>query len=149
MTPELPQFLATIIAVIGVGITLAALIVTLLNQQERRTNQRIDRLEERVDRGFEQLRAETNQQHEQLRAETNQQYEQLRVERDRQYEQLRAEMNRLYEQLRAEMNQGFAQQDVRIRNLEQGQAYMSGQFSELKDYFVHRPSSGTSPETGD
>ena len=116
MTPELPQFLATIIAVIGVGFTLAALIVTLLNQQERRTNQRIDRLEERMDRGFEQLRAGTKQQ---------------------------------YEQLRAEMNQGFAQQDARVRNLEQGQAFMSGQFSELKDYFIHRPSSGNSPETAD
>ena len=51
--------------------------------------------------------------------------------------------------LRAEMNQGFAQQDERIRNLERGQAHLSGQFSELKDYFVHRPSSGNTPEAGD
>ena len=127
MTSEFPEFLATIVAVIGVGISLAALVMTLLNHLERRTNQRIDRLEERMDRGFEQLRAEMNQQSDSLRAEMNQQYEGLR----------------------SEMNRRFDEQDVRIRGLEQGQAYMSGQFSELKDYFVHRPPSGNNPETGD
>ncbi len=127
MTSEFPEFLATIVAVIGVGISLAALVMTLLNHQERRTNQRMDRLEERMDRGFEQLRSEMNQQSDSLRAEMNQQYEGLR----------------------AEMNRRFDEQDVRIRGLEQGQAYMSGQFSELKDYFVHRPPSGNNPETGD
>ena len=42
--------------------------------------------------------------------------------------------------LRAEMNQGFAQQDERIRNLEDGQAHLSNQLSELKDYLVHSSS---------
>ena len=105
MTSESFQFLAIMVAIIGVGVSLAVLIVTLLNQQERRTNQRIDRLEDRMDRGFEQMRSE--------------------------------------------MNQGFAQQDARIRNLEQGQAYMSGQFAELKDYFTHRSPTGNNPEPGD
>ena len=105
MTSELFQFVAIIVAVIGVGVSLAVLTVTLLNQQERRTNQRIDRLEDRMDRGFEQLRAEVNRR--------------------------------------------FDEQDVRIRGLEQGQAYMSGQFAELKDYFTHSPSAPNNPEDGD
>ena len=72
MTSESFQFLAIMVAIIGVGVSLAVLIVTLLNQQERRTNQRIDRLEDRMDRGFEQMRAEMNQGFAQLRAEMNQ-----------------------------------------------------------------------------
>ena len=127
MSPELIGIITVGIGLFSANLALVGLIVLLLNQSERRTNQRIDRLEERMDRGFEQLRAEMNQQS----------------------DLLRAEMNQGFAQLRAEMNQAFAQQDARIRNLEQGQAYLSGQFSELKDYFIHRPASGNSPETGD
>lgn len=127
MTSESFQFLAIMVAIIGVGVSLAVLIVTLLNQQERRTNQRIDRLEDRMDRGFEQMRSEMNQQS----------------------EGLRAEMNRQYESLQAEVNRRFDEQDVRIRGLEQGQAYMSGQFAELKDYFTHSSPTGNNPEAGD
>ena len=105
MTSEFFQFLAIMVAIIGVGVSLGALIVTSLNQSERRTNQRIDRLEDRMDRGFEQLRSEVNRR--------------------------------------------FDEQDVRIRGLEQGQAYMSGQFAELKDYFTHHPSARNNPEDGD
>ena len=68
---------------------------------------------------------------------------------NQQYEGLRSQMNQQYEGLRSEMNRRFDEQDVRIRGLEQGQAYMSGQFSELKDYFVHRPPSGNNPEAGE
>ena len=100
------------IAIIAVGVGLFGTIVAqggmmmaFMNQSERRTNQRIDRLEDQMNRGFEQLRAE--------------------------------------------MSQGFAQQDARIRNLEQGQAYMSGQFSELKDHLTHRSDSGNNPDPGD
>ena len=116
MTPAFFQFLAIMVAIIGVGVSLAVLIVTLLNQQERRTSQRIDRLEDRMDRGFEQLRSEMNQQS---------------------------------EGLRSEMNRRFDEQDVRIRGLEQGQSYMSGQFSELKDHLTHRSPTGNNPEPGD
>ena len=94
-----------------------------------------------MNRGFEQLRAEMNQKQE----ETNRGFEQLRAEMNQKQE----ETNRGLEQLRAEMNQGFAQQDARIRNLEQGQAYMSGQFSELKDHLTHRSDSGNNPDPGD
>jgi len=101
--------------------------IVLMNQSERRSIQRIDRLEERMDRGFEQMRAEMNQG----------------------FAQLRAEMSQGFAQLRAEMSQGFERQDGQTRSLEQGQAYMSGQFSELKDYFVHRPSQQDNLDTGD
>jgi hypothetical protein len=82
-------------------------------------------------------------------AQINQRIDRLEDRMDRGSEQLRTEMNQGFAQLRVEMNQGFARQDDRIRRLEQGQAYMSGQFSELKDYFVHRPSEQDSPDTGD
>ena len=64
-------------------------------------------------------------------------------------DRLEDRMDRGFEQLRGEMSQGFAQQDDRIRRLEQGQAYMSGQFSELKDYLTHRSDSGNNPDPGD
>ena len=62
---------------------------------------------------------------------------------------LHSESHSGIDSLRSEMKQGFAQQDARIRNLEQGQAYMSGQFSELKDYFTHRSDSASHSQTGD
>ena len=76
-------------------------------------------------------------------------FAQLRVETNQGFAQLRTEMNQGFAQVRAEMNQGFAQQDARIRNLEQGQAYLSGQFSELKDYFIHRSDSASDSQPGD
>ncbi len=51
--------------------------------------------------------------------------------------------------LRSEMNQGFAQKDARIRNLEQGQAHVSGQFFEFKDYLNHWSESASDSQTGD
>ena len=81
--------------------------------------------------------------------QTNQRIDRLEERMDRGYEQLRVEMNQGFAQLRAEMNQGFTQQDDRIRSLEQGQAYMSGQFAELKDYFTHRPDSESDSQPGD
>ena len=55
-------------------------------------------------------------------------------------------MNRQFEGLRAEMNRRFDEQDVRIRGLEQGQAYLSGQLSAFKDCFTHDATSGDTPE---
>ncbi len=127
MSPELIGIITVGIGLFSANLALVGLLIVLLNRSEARTNQRIDRLEDRMDRGFEQLRAEMTQG----------------------FAQLRAEMTQGFAQLRAEMTQGFAQQDDRIRSLEQGQAYMSGQFSDLKDYFTHRPPSGNSPEDGE
>ena len=76
-------------------------------------------------------------------------FEQVRFEINQQSGGLRAEMSGQYEGLRAEMNRRFDEQDVRIRGLEQGQAYMSGQFSELKDYFTHRSEAASDSQTGD
>ena len=123
MSPELIGIIAVGIGLFSANLALTGFVILLLHQSESRTNLRIDRLEERMDREFEQLRAEMNHGQD--------------------------ETNRGFEQLRAEMNQGFAQQDDRIRRLEQGQAYMSGQFSELKDYFTHRSDSASHSQTGD
>ena len=115
MSPELIGIITVGVGIFSANLVMMGFALFLINQSEKKTNQRIDRLEDRMDRGFEQLRAE---------------------------------MNQGFAQLRTEVNQGFAQQDDRIRNLERGQAHLSGQFSELKDYFVHRPPSGNDPEAG-
>ena len=127
MSPELIGIITVGVGLFSANLVMMGFLIFLINQSERRTNQRIDRLEERMEREFQQLRAEMNQG----------------------FAQLRAEVNQDFAQLRAEMNQGFAQQDIRIRNLEQGQAYMSGQFSELKDYFSHRSEPASDSQSGD
>ena len=127
MSPELIAILAIGAGMGTILLTFAGLILALINHSNKESRQRAERLEDQMNRGFEQLRAEMTHQ----------------------ADSLRAEMNRGFEQLRAEMNQGFAQQDARIRNLEQGQAYMSGQFSELKDHLTHRSDSGNNPDPGD
>ena len=134
MSAELIAILALGAGMVTAFLAFAGLILTLINQSNKESRQRTERLEDQMNRGFEQLRNEMNHQTERLRAEMNQKQE---------------ETNHGFEQLRAEMNQGFAQQDARIRNLEQGQAYMSGQFSELKDHLTHRSDSGNNPDPGD
>ena len=134
MSAELIAILALGAGMVTAFLAFAGLMLNLINQSNKESRQRTERLEDQMNRGFEQLRTEMNHQTEQLRAEMNQKQE---------------ETNRGFEQLRAEMSQGFAQQDARIRNLEQGQAYMSGQFSELKDYLTHRSDSGNNPDPGD
>ena len=47
------------------------------------------------------------------------------------------------------MDRGLARQDARILNLEEGQAFMSGQFPELKNYFTHHPESVSDSQSGD
>ena len=116
MSAELIAILALGAGMVTAFLAFAGLMLNLINQSNKESRQRTERLEDQMNRGFEQLRNE---------------------------------MNRGFEQLRAEMNQGFAQQDARIRNLEQGQAYMSGQFSELKDHLTHRSDSGNNPDPGD
>ena len=158
---------AELIAILAIGagmgtilLTFAGLTLALINQSNKEARQRTERLEDQMNRGFEQLRSEMNHQanglraemdrgFEQLRSEMNHQVDGLRAEMDRGFEQLRAEVNRQLESLRSEMNRRFDEQDVRIRGLEQGQAYMSGQFSELKDHLTHHPSQESNPDTGD
>ncbi|MCY4364709.1 MAG: hypothetical protein OXE17_00545 [Chloroflexi bacterium] len=56
-------------------------------------------------------------------------------------------MAQQYGSLRDEMDRRFDEQDVRIRGLEQGQSYLLGQLSALKDYFTHDAASGNTPES--
>jgi len=60
---------------------------------------------------------------------------------------LLTEMAQQYGSLRDEMDRRFDEQDVRIRGLEQGQSYLLGQLSALKDYFTHDAASGNTPES--
>ena len=138
MSPEL-------IGILGVGIGLltaivgwGALIVTLLVHFDKRTNQRIDRLEDRIDYlggRIDHLGGRIDR----LEAEMNRRFELMQTEMNRRFELMQEEMNRRFELMQAEMNRRFDEQDVRIRHLEQGQAHLAGQFSELKDYFTHQP----------
>ena len=116
MSTELIAILAVGVGLLSAVIALGGTMIALINQSERRSNQRMDRLEDRMDQGFEQLRAE---------------------------------MTQLNGSLRDEMNRRFDEQDVRIRGLEQGQAYLSGQLSAIKDYFTHDSASGNVNENGD
>ncbi len=133
MSPEIIAIIAVGVGLLGTIITAVGLLMHQSNQSERRSSARENRLEAEMNRRFDQVKEEAKEQEARL---------------EHQIEQMRSEMNQQYEGLRAEMNRRFDEQDVRIRGLEQGQAYMSGQFSELKDYFVHRPPSGNNPETG-
>ena len=58
-------------------------------------------------------------------------------------------MDRRLKQFRAEMNLRFDEQDVRIRGLEQGRAYMSGQFSALKACLTYGSQSDSDSQSGD
>ena len=145
MSPELIAIIAVGIGLLGTIITAVSLLMHQINQSERRSMALTNRLEAEMNRRFDLVKEDAREQE----ARFERQMEQLRAEVNQGFAQLRAEMNQGFAQLRAEMNQGFAQQDARIRNLEQGQAYLSGQFSELKDYFIHRPSSGNNPEPRD
>ena len=164
MSTELIAILAVGVGLISTSIALTGLMLVQISQSERRSIERTNRLESEMSRRFDkveadakeleariereigQLRTEVSQQIGQLRTEMNQQYGSLRDEMNQQYGSLRDEMNRQYGSLRAEMNRRFDEQDVRIRGLEQGQSYLSGQFSALKDYFTHASDSGNAPE---
>ena len=122
-----------------VGISLGALMVTLIVQSEKRLVQRIDRLEDHTTQRFEQMQGETNRRFDQMQAEMNLRFEQMQAEINRRFEQMQAEINRRFEQMQAEMNRRFDAQDERIRGLEQGQSNLAGQFSILKDFFTHQP----------
>lgn len=145
MSPELIAIIAVGVGLLSVIIAAVGLLMHQINQSEQRSAARDNRLEDEMNRRFDQGKEEARE----VEARLERQIEQVRIDANRQYEGLRAGMNQQYEGLRAEMNQGFAQQDARIRGLEQGQAYMSGQFAELKDYFTHSPSTRNNPEDGD
>ena len=112
MSPELIGITGVGIALLTVGISLGALMVTLIVQSEKRLVQRIDRLEDHTTQRFEQMQGEMN----------------LR------FEQMQGEINHRFEQVQGEINRRFDAQDERIRGLEQGQSHLSGQFSILKDF---------------
>ena len=164
------EVIATVSAVVGLLTGAAALVglfFNMVNAAERRSNLRMDRLEAAMKEGFQELvrqidqvraemkeqgdslRAEIKEQGDSLRAEMKEQIGSLRTDVKEQNDSLRAEMKEQNESLRNDMNRRFDEQDVRIRALEQGQAYMSGQFTELKDYFTHLPPSSTGPVPAD
>ena len=106
MSAELIAILALGAGMVTAFLAFAGLMLNLINQSNKESRQRTERLEDQMNRGFEQLRNEMNHQTEQLRAEMNQKQE---------------ETNRGFEQLEPgfcparRASQGFAQQDARIR----------------------------------
>ena len=116
MSPEMITIIGVGVALLAAQLSVAGLLVTLMIQSEKRNIQRIDRLEDRMNRQFEQMQGEMNRRFDRLEDQTNQRFEQMQ----------------------GEMNRRFDGQDERVRGLEQGQARLSGQFSELKDFLSHQ-----------
>ena len=121
------------IALFGTMVTGLVVLINLNTQTERRANERMDRLEDDMKGRSDLLQAEMNRRFD--RVEDN--AKELKADMDRRFELAQTEMNRRFELAQAEMNRRFDEQDGRIRGIEQSQAFMSGQFSELKDYFTH------------
>ena len=144
LTPLLTGFIGLGITILAVGVSLAALVVTLHIRSEKRTEARIDRLETELKREMAQMRVETNQRFESQEAETKRQFERQEAETKRQFERQEAETKRLFERQEDQTNQRFgevkeqfAALDERIRGLEGGQARLAAELSLLKDLFTH------------
>ena len=156
-TFQLVGFIGLGITMLGVGVGLAGLLINLMNQQEKRSEARLDRLEKQL----VEYRAENNQQLAEVRSEVGQRLAEVRDEVGRQLaehrteinQQLaehqaevsqrlaehRAEINQQLAEFRAEVGRQFEQMDGRLRGVEQGQAFLAGEISALKDFFTHQP----------
>jgi predicted PurR-regulated permease PerM len=75
MSPELIGITGVGIALLTVGISLGALMVTLIVQSEKRLVQRIDRLEDHTTQRFEQMQGEINHRFEQVQGEINRRFD--------------------------------------------------------------------------
>ena len=122
MSPELIAIIGVGLALLTVQISIAGLLVTLMLQSERRTNQRIAQLEDRVIREIQLFRAEVNQRFERQEAETKRQFELQENQTEQRF---------------GEVKEQFAALDERIRGVEGGQARLAAELSLLKDFFTH------------
>lgn len=133
LTPLLTGFIGLGITILAVGVSLAALVVTLHIRSEKRTEARIDRLETELKREMAQMRVETNQRFESQEAETKRQFERQEAETKRLFERQEDQTNQRF----GEVKEQFAALDERIRGLEGGQARLAAELSLLKDLFTH------------
>ena len=133
LTPLLTGFIGLGITILAVGVSLAALVVTLHIRSEKRTEARIDRLETELKREMAQMRVETNQRFESQESETKRQFERQEAETKRQFERQEDQTNQRF----GEVKEQFAALDERIRGLEGGQASLAAELSLLKDIFTH------------
>ena len=133
MTPILMGFIGMVVTMLAVGVSLAALIVTLSIRSEKRTEARIDRLEAELKREIAQLRAETNQRFERQEDQTKERFERLEDQTKEQFERQEDQTNQRF----GEVKEQFAALDERIRGLEKGQAQLAAELSLLKDLFTH------------
>ena len=122
MSPELIAIIGVGIALLTVQIAIAGLLVTLMLQSEKRTNQRIDQLEDRVIREIQLFRAEVNQRFERQEAETKRQFERQEDQTNQRF---------------GEVKEPFDALNERVRGLEGGQARLAAELSLLKDFFTH------------
>ena len=127
MSPEMITIIGVGVALLAAQLSVAGLLVTLMIQSEKRNIQRIDRLEDRMNRQFEQMQGEMNRRFEQMQGEMN-----------RRFDRMEEQTNYRFDRMQTETNRRFDAQDERLRGLEQGQARLSGQFSELKDFLSHQ-----------
>ena len=112
MSPEL-------IGIIGVGLMMAGLVFTLYTRQDRR----MDRMEIRMDRMEERM----NQRMDRMEEQMNQRF-------DRMEEQNTQRFNRMEEQ----NTQRFDAMGTRLGGLEQGQSYLAGEMSTLREAILLR-----------
>ena len=127
MSPEMITIIGVGVVLLAAQLSVAGLLVTLMIQSEKRNIQRIDRLEDRMNRQFEQMQGEMNRRFEQMQGEMN-----------RRFDRMEEQTNYRFDRMQTETNRRFDAQDERVRGLEQGQARLSGQFSELKDFLSHQ-----------
>ena len=133
MTPVVVSIIGVGVALLSAVIAAAGFIIFLMSQSEKRSVERINRLEDRMNQQFLQMEDRMNQRFLQMEDRMNQRFLQMEDRMNQRFDQQDTRFDRLEDQQKVT--------DERLRNLEQGQAYLSGQFSELKDYFVHRPGS--------
>ena len=129
MSPELIAIIGVGIAMLTVQISIAGLMVTLMLQSEKRSNQRIDRLEDRITHELQLFRAETNQRFARQEDQTKQQFARMEDQTKQQFARMEDQTKQQLAELETRTNQRFNQTDQRFDQL---QAETQRQFSELE-----------------
>ena len=113
MTTELITVISVGIALGGLFLTCAGLIVTLLIRFEKRVERRMDQQEERFNRRMDQ--------------------------QDEQTSLMEGRLTQRIDHLEREMNQQYGALDTRLRTVEENQARLSGEMSTLREAILLRP----------
>lgn len=137
MSPELIAIIGVGIALLTVQISIAGLLVTLMLQSEKRANQRIDRLEDRITHELQLFRTEINQRFEHTETQTQQHFEHGETQTKQQFARQEDQTKQQFARQEDQAKQQFDALNERVRGLEQGQARLAAELSLLKDLFTH------------